>query len=71
MPVDREKVLRDFAVRAMEVEALIDQGDGHVRGFQNTQVGNSPDNEIECIQIKLEEIAGAIEAYLSRRGGTL
>ena len=71
MPVDRGKVLRDFAVRAMEVEALIDRGGGHIRGLQNTQIGDSPDNEIEFIQIKLAEIAAAIEAYLIRRDRTL
>jgi hypothetical protein len=65
MPINHKKVLREFAQRAMEVVALIDEGGSHVKGFQSTPPGDV--SEIEGIQIKLEEVAQAIEAYLSRQ----
>jgi hypothetical protein len=68
--VKHEQDLRLIARQATEVAALIKQSARGPRSFQIETVpppARSPDVALQSIQIQLDEVAAAIEAYLLKR----
>ena len=72
MPVTeaQEHELRDIASRAVYVAGLIRQGDGGPDQFQtgirSMRSLPAPDRELQNIETLLEQLAGAIRAYLRK-----
>ena len=70
MPIDHEKVLREFGWRAMEVAALITQGSLDSKNEAPDPRVSTPDADLQSIERKLGEVARAIDVYLRSRGVT-
>ena len=70
MPIDHEKVLREFGWRAMEVAALITQGSIDFEKGVPDPHARAPDTDLQSIERKLGEVARAIDVYLRSRGVT-